>query len=245
MLRQLKISLLFCAGLFACTCTFAQNKTGNRAYELLDKSLGIVFSGKSYAIYFEGITYSVERPLDIFTLPVYQVYRGGFAIMDNGRYEVQLGAMKSLCDGRIVVVVDEVSKMMVVDSVRNYSSGNDTSGSAADLLRMLDEKFTEAELVYESTEIVNGKSCHRLKGVYPKDAGIYVYYWIEEKTNKLLLMAEHQENGYFDVYWFREIVKAPKGHKFDVHLPDKYIENFHGYEVADFRYANDGNKRQN
>jgi hypothetical protein len=133
-----------------------------------------------------------------------------------------------------MVMVDEKAKMMVVDSLRTEVPG--FAGEMPDLQKLMDDHFGKGHLRYEGKETVNGKACHRIKAVFPEDAGQHVYYWVEVASGKLLLMAEFQ-NGAYDTYWISKITKAPKGHVYRVNLPRRELESYYGYEVFDYRYT--------
>lgn len=214
---------------------FSQAQQDNKAVELLQKSLGFIWEQGDYALYFEGIAYSIDDPKKIFSLPVYKVNRGGFVIVKDNKYEMRLGLMKAVSDGKLMVSVDEQSKMIVIDSVRK-SSSTDSLVIDNDLAGFVDESLLDVTLSYEGTEKVNNVSCHKVKALYSKEENLFVYYWIEESTNRLLLMGEHQ-NNYYDAYWFRKIERAPKNHVFTLNIPVKRLETLHGYDVSDFRYA--------
>jgi hypothetical protein len=54
-------------------------------------------------------------------------------------------------------------------------------------------------------------------------------------------MAEKQKINY-TVYQFEKMGTVPKTHSFEIQLPKKEIQAFHGYEVIDNRYLNINSK---
>lgn len=220
--------------------SFAQTKaaTNEKALQILDKAIGDVFSSENIGIYFEGIAFGIKKPEDIFTIPVYKVFRGGFLFVNKEKYQLELGLMKSISNGKLMVVIDEQSKTMVIDSVRN-TAGNDTIGEldSKELADLISEDFKEATLTYEGVVTINNHKCHKIKSIVTKKAGSTdVLYWVDTVTGQLFLMAENQNNAY-NVYWFNRVGKAPENFKYDIFLPEKTLTTFHGYKVIDNRFS--------
>jgi hypothetical protein len=206
-----------------------------QAVAIMEKAMGpLGTEADKLGIYFEGIAFGIAQPKQIFSLPTYQVYRGGFFVADGKKFEIQLGVMKALCDGKLMVIVDENSKTMIVDSLRDKTPGD--YNEVPDLGKLMDENFGESVFAYKGKEVINGKSCHKIKAEFPKDTSSHVYYWVQEDNNKLLLIGEWQGSSY-DVYWIKKITQAPKDHVYAVNLPKKELEDFYGYQVFDFRYT--------
>lgn len=224
------------------TGIYAQvNTADDKAFQLLDAAIGKAMETGNVSISFEGIAFGQAQPQSIFKLPVYQVVRGGYLYIDGDKFEMQLGGMKNLSDGKTVVVVDEISKTMYVDSVRP-SALLDTLGKP-DINKLLDETIGDGKLTYLGEEMLNGKKCHKVRNDVTGTDSKHVLYWINSQTGKLYLMAEWQNNAY-DVYWFGNVGKAPKGHDYSVHLPNKELENFYGYMVIDNRFISNEYKPQ-
>lgn len=234
----LKIKIGICAILFivlqGAGIAKAQAKQDDSlAYRLLDNAFGKDIESGNAGIWFESIAYGIKDPKGIFSLPVYQVIKGGFLFMDGKKYEMQLGIVKALSDGKIMVMVDESSKMMYVDSVRTSMAMGD---SMPDVNKLMEEIIGgEGTLGYAGMETVNGKRCHKIKASVTDAEHTHVYYWVEEGTGKIYLMAEWQ-NGAYNVYLFRSVGKAPKGHEYTIYLPEKEIDTYHGYTVIDNRF---------
>lgn len=214
----------------------AQKQEDSKAIDILNKSMGVIVNEEgSMAVYFEGIAYGVTKPEDIFSIPSYKIFRGGFMINDGKKFEVQLGLMKALCDGKVMVMIDESAKTMVVDSLREKMPG---FNQMPDIEKIMNENFAEGVFKYEGTEMIKGKQCYKVKSEFPSDATKHVYYYVETSSDKLLLIAEWQ-GGSYDVYWIKRISKAPTNHIYSVNLPAKELDNFYGYEVYDFRYISE------
>jgi len=224
--------------LLICACVFNANAKGDDslAYRLLDKAFGKDIESGNAGIYFESIAYGLKDPKGIFTLPIYQVIKGGFLCMEGKKYEMQLGIVKALSDGKLMVMIDEESKMMYVDSVRASVPGSDST-EMPDMHKLMDEMIGgEGALSYAGIENINGKRCHKIKATVSDAAHTHVYYWIEESSKKIYLMAEWQNNAY-NVYQFRSVGKAPKEHEYAIYLPEKEIDKYYGYTVIDNRYV--------
>lgn len=211
--------------------SFSQNPD---PLKLLDKALGGALGQNNMSITFEGIAYSQQDPVAIFNLPVYEVIRGGYVYVDGKKYEMKLGSMKAISDGQIMVVADEVSKTLYIDSLRTLPAD-----SVVPLVeRLVSENFGEGNLSYIGKEKVNGKMCHKIKSSFSNQFNTHVYYWIEVATDKLYLMAEWQNVGY-DIYWFNNIGKAPSNYDYSVNLPNTELDTYYGYNVIDNRFINE------
>jgi hypothetical protein len=229
------LGLALAAGL-AANVSAGQDKVDQKAFQLMDKALGNALESGNAALYFEGIAYGLKDPLSIFSLPVYQVVRGGYLFIHGKKHEMHLGSIKSLSDGKLVVVVDEISKTMFIDSVRNasqryFEEKPDLSG--------LFSQLGDADLVYRGTQKVNGRDCHRITSTFDKVQAEVTYY-IDQNTGQLYLMAEKQEGSY-NVYWFNRISKVSPGHVFSVNLPKGTgeLDKLYGYEVIDHRFISE------
>ncbi len=232
---MLKIKLKMIAVLLVVisTATIAQTSSGReQAEKILDKAIGEVFASESIGISFEGIAYGINKPEDIFTLPVYKVYRGGYLFVNKDKYKVELGLMKSVSDGNVTVMVDEQSKTMIVDSVRKeQTAGTD------DISALINEDFKESTLEYLGEVMINNHKCYKIiSHVKGEKTATEVGYWVDVASGQLYLMSEKQ-NDICNVYWFGKVGKAPEGYNYTVFLPKKQLTTFHGYTVVDNRFS--------
>jgi hypothetical protein len=204
-----------------------------KSYAILDKAFGPIGDVENYAIYFEGIARNLKNPLEIFSLPVYKIYRTGHIYIMGKKFEIEMGEIKALSDGKLMVVINEDMRSLVIDSLReNYS---DEKTDLADVKELFGDYNSEDILTYMGTEVVNKKECHKIKAAPKDNSSMYVYYWVEVSSGKLLLMAEYMENSY-DVYWIRKIGKSPEGYPFFVNVPKTEVKKLYGYEVFDMRF---------
>ncbi len=226
---RLKIILLLLLGSFS---GFAQQGADNQAFRILDKALEGLWEKESYAIYFKAIAFDVQKPLDVFSLPAYRQRLGGHIFVDGKRFEMQLGIVKALCDGKLLVMIDESSGLMVVDSLREKTmEGFDEE---LDLEALLNEKFGLGQLSLEGKELVNKRECYRIRCTF-EDSGNEVLYYVDMQKGTLTLMAERTDEDY-DVYLIDRIGDAPARHVYTINLPDRELESLYGYEVIDMRY---------
>jgi hypothetical protein len=224
----------------------AQNEEEKKAYALLDKAFGGFNEANSnVGLYFEGIAYGIADPLKIFTLDVYRVVRGGFVFVDGNKYEMQLGTIKTLCDGNISTAIDETSKMMLIDSVRKETTYQNF-GDSLNITKLINETFGDSKLNYLGEETINAHRCHKIKAVIKGGnlTDAHVLYWVDTTTGQLYLMAEWQNKSY-DVYWFSKTGPAPKNHSYQIYLPKKELTTYYGYNVIDNRYLLQQTKRNN
>ncbi len=227
---RLKIVLLLFLSSFS---GFAQQGADDQAFRVLDKALEGIWEKENYAIYFKAIAFDVRQPLDIFSLPAYRQRLGGYIYVDGKRFEMRLGVMKALCDGKLLVMVDESSGLMVVDSLREKTmEGFDEE---LDLEALLNEKFGLGQLSLEGKELVNKRECYRIRCTF-ENSGNEALYYVDVQKGTLTLMAERTGEDY-DVYLVDRIGAAPPRHVYTVNLPDRELEELYGYEVIDMRYT--------
>ena len=201
--------------------------------QLLDKAIGKAVENKNIMILFKGIAFGLKDPKSIFNLPANKITKGGYMYLDDNKYELQLGNLKTLSDGKLVVVVDEISQTMFLDSIRSKPLIN--SQEKHDVNKLMTEIFGEGTFIYKGEEVINKKTYYKIQSSFNNKEKSHVYYWIDKGTEKLFLMAEWQNNAY-DVYWFNSIEKAPKKYNYNVNLPDKELEKYYGYNVIDYRF---------
>jgi hypothetical protein len=227
--------VFFLATLLLIQPGFCQNDQDKQALELLDKAMGPVGDEEgNAAVYFDAIAIGLKDPKEISSLPLYKVYKGGFFIQDKNKFEIQIGVMKALCDGKLMVVIDETAKSMVVDSVRDKPPVE--LGEMPSFESLMDDNFGDMKITYEGKEQMNGKLCHKIKGTFLKEKTAMVYYWVQVDNNHLQMIAEKNDELY-DVYVVKKISTAPKNHMYTVNLPNKELKTFYGYQVYDFRYT--------
>lgn len=214
----------------------AQVAVDSTAFKILDKALGPIMDDDGASIYFEGIAYELKNPTDIFTLPVYKVFRGGYWIMSGNKFEMRMGDLKGLSDGQIMVLVQEQEGLMYVDSVRN---GPLLKGEEMpDIGEVLQSQISDAGYTYLGVETLEGVRCHKIRADISAEDKTHVIYWVAVDTEKLFLMAEWSNESY-TTYWVKSIGKAPKNYSFDIHLPVETIESYMGFQVIDMRYSSE------
>lgn len=209
-----------------------------KCYDMLDKALGKYLESDNMAIYFESIAFDIKDPEKIFSLPVYKVYKGGYMFILGKKYEIQVGTMKALCDGKLSVFIDETQKVMLVDSLNHI---NPSDSSLANMEAAMSESINDATLSYVGEVTLQAKKYHKIKAVVSGKMSGHVLYYIDVTTGQMFLMAEYQNNTY-TAYQFGKIAKVPAGHEFGIQLPKKEIQSFYGYEVIDNRFLNSTTK---
>lgn len=207
------------------------------AMSLLDEALGFIIEENSGAIYYETIARDLEDPLEIFTLPLYRVDKGGYWFFDGDRFEMVAGDIKALCDGKLLTLIDEENRFMYIDSVR-LEPLLDVEGEISGFDEFIDRQFGQGNATYLGEEIVKGKPCHKIKAYMEKQAGDYVLYWIDKAGMQLVLMAEKAESVY-TVYEIKSVGKVPEDHSYKIVLPGHEIVDFYGFKVVDMRFMSD------
>jgi hypothetical protein len=206
------------------------------ALDILDDAIGFIFDEGSGAIYYETVASNVADPMDIFSLPLYKVDKGGYWFFDGNRFEMNAAGMKALCDGKLISLVDENTHVMYLDSVRTGPM-LEVEGEQPDLLQVIDKQFGDGNTKYLGEEEVKGRMCHKIEAHMEKMPDEYVWYWIDKKTSQLVLMAEHSDDA-FTVYEIKKVGKVPKNHNYKIVMPDHELSEFYGYQVIDMRFAN-------
>jgi hypothetical protein len=219
--------------------TAAQPKTStdDKAYQLLDKAIGSLFTSSNVGMYFEAIAFGIKTPESIFTLPVYKVFKGGFLFVNDDKFQIELGLMKSISDGKVTVIVNEQTKMMIVDSVRANNDSADINSQ--ELESLLNDDFKDAVLTYVDVVTINNHKCHKITSNVKKNSSAAdVIYWIDTTTGQLYLMAE-KDNEAYNVYWLNKMGKAPANQSYTIYLPSKTLTTYHGYKVVDNRFTDE------
>jgi len=216
---------------FSCVRLEAQS---NNAEEIMKKAMDKL-SLPAHAIYFEGVAEQLKDPLAIFTLPVYQLHRGGYLFTDNAKFEFSVGTMKGLCNGTVYTIINEMTKQLIIDSLQT----KDLDGNAfteEGMMKGLDNIASIKNLALLGEEKVNKKLCYKIKATTDK-IGMFSLYYVEKTTNKLILFADYEQESNFTVYWIKSISDAPKNHDYSLRLPAKETEKLFGYEAYDMRFT--------
>jgi hypothetical protein len=227
------VIILFFAALSVMSYAQEVSPEKQKALDLLNNAFGGLGESESYAVYFEGIAYGISDPKDIFSLPADKVFRGGHVFNYGKKYEMSTGDMKVLCDGKLVVIANEIERSMMIDSLRDIKE--EDMKTNFDLNKMLGVNFEELDISYEGKGTLNKKECHKIKTFIPGQPEYTTYYWIDAATERIYLMAEKNGNNY-DAYWVSRIGKSPAKYSYDIHIPAKQITQLYGYEVFDLRF---------
>jgi hypothetical protein len=213
---------------------FGQNNNDTeKAEKLLHEAITDVFSSNNVGIYFDAIAYNVQKPEEIFTLPAYKVYKGGFLFVDQKKFQMELGLMKSISDGKLTILIDEQSKTMIVDSVRKQ----EFQGDDPTITELINDNFKSNTLKYEGETVINNQKCYKIRSVIKGDKDMTeVTYWIRTSNKQLYMMSE-TKGVKCNVYLFNRVGKAPSGFKYDVYLPQRPLTDYHGYSVIDNRFS--------
>lgn len=233
-----KIKTMIIVVLFlACSAAQTRAQIDSTALEILDEAIGFIFEEGSGAIYYENVALNVADPMDIFSLPLYKIEKGGYWFFDGDRFEMNAAGMKALCDGKLISLVDENTQMMYLDSVRKGPM-LEVEGEEPDMLQVIDKQFGDGNTKYLGEEEVKGRLCHKIEAHMEKMPDEYVWYWIDQKNSQLLLMAEHSGDS-FTVYEIKKVGKVPKDHNYEIVMPNHELSEFYGFQVIDMRFMNE------
>lgn len=230
-------NILMTAILLLSICSAAKAQVDSLALSILDKAIGFVYTKGAGAIYYETVAQNVADPMDIFSLPLYKVDKGGHWFLDGNKFEIKTAGTKALCDGKQLSIIDEETQIMYVDSVREEPLIKPED----DMLsydEMLDEQFGDGQMAYLGEEEVKGIPCHKIQANMEKMAEDYILYWISKKDHQLKLMAEKTDDLY-TVYEIKKVGEAPKNYNYTLVLPKEEMTEFHGFQVVDMRFARD------
>ena len=183
------------------TCLPAQTGaagSSKKAEDILDKAIGDVFFTENFSVHFEALCTGLKKPEEIFKMPVYSVYRGGYVFVDGDKFEMNTGMIKTMSDGKLMIAVEERSKTMFIDSVKKDNKDCDLDSlGLIEFDNSTKEFFIEGKLNYQGEELINSRKCHKIRSDIKNTMGeTHVIYWVDVKTGKLYLMAEHQKEGY-------------------------------------------------
>lgn len=197
----------------------------------MDKTFKVFESKTKYAIYFETVAMQQKRPSDVFTASVYQQHKGGYVYVEGQKYEYNMGVIKVLCDGQLLVYIDEVEKQLIVDSLRDQ----DAEAQQLVFNNMLEKEHGDFNYQYLKVDTLKGKPYHQIKCTLSKNKDVHMLYWIDTKTEQMYMYAEYNE-GLYNVYLIKKYGTPPAKHNYSIFLPKTEIKTFHGYEVLDQRF---------
>lgn len=204
------------------------------AEAVLDKALDKLLQ-PSHAIYFEGVADQLRNPLAIFTLPVYQIHRGGYMFTENEKFEFSIGTMKGLCNGIVYTIINESTKQLIIDSLQTKDfDGNPLTDEG--MMKGLENIASIKSILYLGEEKVNKKICYKIKAIADKEQ-VYSLYYIDKRDYKLIMFSDFDEETNFTSYWIKSISDAPKNHDYSLRLPPKETEKLFGYEAYDMRFT--------
>ncbi len=225
--------IIFLLAIMHCNWASAQSATVD-AEGILDKALDQLLK-PAHAIYFEGVADQLKNPLDIFTLPVYQIHRGGYLFTEDDKFEFSIGTMKGLCNGLVYTIINESTKQMILDSlVTKDFDGNPLTDEG--MIKGLENIASIKSIQYLGEESVNKKLCYKIKAIADKE-NVYSLYYIDKKSNRLILFSDYDEETNFTSYWIKSITDAPKNHDYTLRLPSKETDKLFGYEAYDMRFT--------
>jgi hypothetical protein len=227
---------VFCVLLLFSYSTYAQQ--GNiDPLKILENAMSKL-QEPDYVIYYEGLALGTNSPTAIFTMPKYKIYRGGYFIVDNEKFELSLGLFKGLSDGKLVVYINEAEKSIMIDSVRAtplVETGD--ADPMVEYAKMMDFDMQNIKFNYEGKEKVNGHLCYKIKSNEHGKEKRFACYYVKVKDSKILLMSDFNGVAY-DNFWIKEIKNAPKNHKFDIkNIPNTEISTLAGYKATDMRFV--------
>lgn len=230
--------------LFLCLFTATQSigQTKNEAFEILDKSIGKLTASDNFSITFNTFATDLKDPMQIFSTASYSVYKGGYLTVEGNKFEMQIGPVKCLSNGKLMVYIDESSQSMFVDSIRSEQSMKKLFGEENNVLPVSDFESGTGKVLNQ--EKVGGKDCYKIRYDFPGGDIPYVLYWVDVNNYQLVLMAEYDGEN-FDVYHFKAIGPSFKEHDYSVNLPSRPLEKYYGYEVVDNRYMRDELTKKN
>lgn len=233
------LSFILLVQFAAFTVSAQVNTSDEKAMEILDNAIGELVVSENFAIYYDGIAAGVKTPEDIFTLPVYEVSRGGHLFVDKDKFEVKAGFMNSICDGKLMVLIQEQNKTMFIDSVNIAADTLADPLSDPQFDELMKEYFTEGVIKYQGIITINNHKCHKIRSEIKNNSGnTHVIYWVDVNSGNLYLMAEYDGNNAYTVYWINKVTKAPLKYNYTIFLPPKHLTTFHGYKVIDNRFNN-------
>lgn len=230
-----KITLIICCFLFVqLSISQIQKITEINAVQLLDNAIGKAIKNNKVAVYMQAMALELKQPEDIFTMPEKEILRGGFIFIDGKKFEMKIGSVKNVSDGNLLLIVDEPSKTLFIDSIRNPPLPDENASE--EIKKMITETFTGGKITYDSREIINGHECYKIKSIFENSEKSLVYYWIDVQTEQLYLMAEFQNETY-DVYWIKSVGEPPITHNYSLLLPLKKLDHYDDYKVFDNRFV--------
>lgn len=228
-----------CLLLFLCVFCTGISYAGPEPQKLLEKAMGFLET-ENFGLTFRKIGFDLASPEAIFDKQAAGIYQEGHIYRDGNNYEIDLGKMKSLSDGQLLVMINNEFGQMYIDSVRGdaFTKGLDEQEQNRMPLKMLQGLLSGPDLQYRGKKTAGGTTCHVIAAEY-EDYPVSSYYYINARNGELHLMADKHGDKY-DVYWVEARSKAPEDYEYDIQIPDRELTELYGYEVFDMRYATQG-----
>ncbi len=212
---------------------WAQPPTGTEVIGGAFKDLDLE---KGFAMYFHKIAYGLSSPEQLFSAPAGQVLNDGHVICQGDKFDVKAGFMQGISNGEIYLVVNELERMVIVDSVHYEVHQTDTLRQA--FMQFLEQSMPDDAIKLEGEKVVAGDLCHVVRSDMTFEGeATHVYYYVRKSDLKLVLFAEYDGQMYTS-YLVKKIGPAPKRHDYSFTFPEEEQTEFMGYKVFDFRYAN-------
>jgi hypothetical protein len=214
----------------------AHSQVDTLAYKQWEKLFAPMFSGEGYKVDFDCITNGKGHPLTaIKSVPNACVK--GFLHLSEYKYSIDFGAVKALCDNKLVIMINEAEKIMVVDSVARYTSNENPFGTL--IQDTTNKDFMSIQL--ETITFLN----QRYKAIIARDkiqdtytgTSLVTTYFLIDKSGEWKHWIEYRENN-SEYTWFtvgdKLVDKSIVDQK--IHLPKTEVNNMAGYQVMDYRF---------
>jgi hypothetical protein len=233
--KYIKILLLFgtliiSASMFSQT----QDTLKSEGEELLEKAMS-PFQKGSGEIHFKRIAYNLKDPMNIFTLKKEEVFTSCYYIFDGNKFEINLGEIQAISDGKVIITASLLNGDMYIDSMRTANPIDNQAPTVSDFTNLFKDDFGDSKIEYLGSEKIDNVLCKKVKCGFSK-TNDFVLFWIDTTTSKLLLMADYQDKTY-NTYLIQSISNIDSNHDFTISLPNKELETFAGFKVMDMRFA--------
>lgn len=211
-----------------CTCFFAL--ISNESAAQLDSSLFQLLRNNLYPVESGNIGIEFEKvcitDTDFQDVKDENCFSGGHFYLDSNKMEAVFGPIKFASDGILTVIIDELSKNILIDSLDLEAEG----------LPIEATQFLDTTSLVYSKEIVANKNYRTIELGFSN--GNFTRYRLTLDNNpKLIGWSDYSESGVTH-FVIETISKSPVSHNYNIYLPNTPLENFHGYSVLDFRFSN-------
>lgn len=215
----------------------AMGQIDSLAFTEWEKLFDPITTKPGYRIDFKCIVNGVGNPFNVDSAPEDCV--SGFMHFGKDKYKIDFGVMKTVCDGKLLVLINEVDHTMLVDSMDKHriSADNileelkkDSAMSHMGRLIMENKRFLNTnyqavvatDMMYEEGDTTGVK--------------LVTYLLIDDKKQWKHWIEYREELNEFTWFYIEKVGVDKRILDINITIPKHEIDQYAGYGVSDYRF---------